>query len=150
SVALSAWLESIGINSFLNCSQLTEVILPASLSWITFKDGFLVTNGNSVISYLSPGSREAIVREGIEEVWDSAFMGCTALEEVALPGSVTSIADDAFNGCTALRQVSIPSSVTEIGSQVFKNCPSGLTLLVFPGSYAEQWAKDNGIQYKTY
>ena len=61
------------------------------------------------ISSLSPVSGSGI---GI-------FDGCSSLESIVLPDSVTSIGGRAFIGCSALRRVNIPDSVTSIGHRAF-------------------------------
>jgi len=49
-----------------------------------------------------------------------------------------------FAGCAALISVTIPGSVSVIGRDVFAGCVN-LTLKVERGSYAEQYARSNGI-----
>ncbi|MGN0995532.1 MAG: leucine-rich repeat protein, partial [Candidatus Ventricola sp.] len=138
-------LMTIGVNPFVYCESLTAIGIPEELTWITMRDGLLITNDECVIGFLSPGSRQVSIPDGIQIIWDSAFRGCASLEQVILPDSVTTIDDNAFSRCSKLTQVTIPASVTEIGEDVFKGCASGLTLQVSSGSYAEQWARDNGI-----
>jgi hypothetical protein len=48
--------------------------------------------------------------------------GITALTDIVLPTSITSIGRNAFKGCTGLTTISIPSSVTSIGLESFMNC----------------------------
>ena len=81
----------------------------------------------------------------------SAFEGCSNLQSVVLPASITLIGTDAFYGCVKLgsvnleeglttinqrafqncnlSSVTIPSTVTSIGNAAFKNCP--LTTVVW-------------------
>ena len=60
--------------------------------------------------------------------------------------TVTGIGGQAFNGCYALNEIIVPDSVTSIGRNTFIGC-SSLKLTVPAGSYAEQYAKENGIPY---
>ena len=78
-------------------------------------------------------------------IGDQAFCGCTALQQVTIPSSVTKLGNYAFRGCTnltaaqldeglqiighgafcdctALRQVTIPSSVTKLDNGAFERC----------------------------
>ena len=63
------------------------------------------------------------------------FDGCTDLNSVSIPESVTSIGNRAFYGCTSLTSVTIPSSVTSISEEAFRGC-TNLTTLIIPNSVA--------------
>ena len=56
----------------------------------------------------------------------ATFIQCTAISEVKIPNTVTTIGQSAFNACTGLTSVTIPSGVTTIGGAAFLNC-TGLT-----------------------
>ena len=66
------------------------------------------------------------IPEGVVQVGESAFAGCSALASVTLPSTLLSIDDYAFSGCSNLTSITIPDSVKYIGEGVFRNC-SGLT-----------------------
>lgn len=72
----------------------------------------------------------------MEKIGNSAFSGCTRLEQVTLPSTVTEIGWSAFEGCTSLEQITIPESVTEIGNAAFEDCAS-LKQIVLPNSVTE-------------
>ncbi len=55
---------------------------------------------------------------------DYAFSGCTTLEKVTIPNSITSIGDGAFLWCESLVEIKIPSSVKTIGDLAFNECTS--------------------------
>ncbi|WP_069998556.1 leucine-rich repeat domain-containing protein [Cellulosilyticum sp. I15G10I2] len=92
----------------------------------------------------------------------AAFRNSIGLKSINIPNSVTSIGDFAFQNCTSLREIKIPSSVKSIGEDAFaaeqavnplgdmssKPLPK-LVVTVEPGSYAEKYAKENGLTYKT-
>ena len=52
----------------------------------------------------------------------SAFEGCTALKEIALPNTVTKIQERAFYGCSALTEVDLPDELLKIGGNAFSEC----------------------------
>ena len=57
-------------------------------------------------------------------VGSSAFSGCTGLEELKLPDSVTEINYSAFYGCSKLAKFDFPKKLTYIGQSAFTNCTS--------------------------
>ncbi len=77
----------------------------------------------------------------------SAFNYCTALEEAYLPDSVISINRRAFYDCHALKKIVIGPNTNFIGSEAFTNCKD-LTIYGVSGSYAEAYAKKEGIPFR--
>lgn len=75
------------------------------------------------------------------------FNNCTSLESVILTSYINQIEQYAFQNCTSLRSVTIPKSVTSINSTAFKGCDD-FVINCYHNSYAEQFAKDNGIDYE--
>ena len=60
--------------------------------------------------------------------------GFTALIQVTIGNSVTSIGDSAFDSCSQLQSITIPNSVTSIGPNAFQF--SGLTSVTIPTATA--------------
>ena len=56
---------------------------------------------------------------GLKAVYQNMFSGCTALQSIILPDSITSIEKYAFKDCSLLTQLSIPENVTYIGDEAF-------------------------------
>ena len=86
------------------------------------------------------------IPDSVTSIGDAAFYECTSLTAVTIPDSVTSIRESAFSGCTSLTAITIPDSVTSIGNGAFYEC-TGLTISGKSGSYAETYAKENGIPF---
>ena len=61
----------------------------------------------------------------------NAFDGCTALIEVILPSTITSIGSSAFYECKNLKAVNIPEGIQTIGYLAF-GCCSSLEQIVLP------------------
>ncbi len=90
-----------------------------------------------------------VIPDGVKEIENHAFYRCRNLTTVFISDGVTSIDRiHIFSNCEKLRNVVIPDSVTHIRpvSEIFWDSPN-VTICCNPGSYAEQYAKENGIKY---
>lgn len=65
-----------------------------------------------------------------------AFGGCTALESIVLPSTVTTIGGYSFYGCSSLSSISIPDSVTAIGADALRGCSSLTGIFTLPSGMA--------------
>ena len=115
-------MTSIGNHAFRDCSGLTSVTIPNSVTSI---GNYAFTNCSGLTSVTIPNSVTSI---GI-----SAFEGCTSLTSVTIPNSVMSIGTFAFFFCSSLTSITIPNSVTSIGDYAFYYCES-LTSITIPNS----------------
>lgn len=104
--------------AFHGCSAITTIEIPDSVEEIG--DGAF--RGTGIIEITIPDH----VRIG-----GILFEGCTKLQKVTLPSTLTSITSHTFSGCTSLSTIEIPESVTEIGSSAFSDC-TGLTKVNIP------------------
>ncbi len=109
-----------------------------SMTWYLDKDhGLLTIEGTGLMydyiydfDYSHPAPwydfRDIItavdIAPGVEEVGQYAFWGCTKIQSVTLPDTVTSIEKAAFHSCSALESITIPNSVTVIGDRAFESC----------------------------
>ena len=107
--------DVIGSYAFYDCSGLTSVTIPSSVTSI----------GRYAFSGCS-GLTSVTIPSGVTSIDESVFRGCSGLTSVTIPSGVTSIGQDAFYNCSGLTSVTIPSSVTSIGQDAFYNS-SGLT-----------------------
>lgn len=80
-------------------------------------------------------------------IGDSAFFTCVNLVDIKLPNSITSIGMDAFRWCASLKNLALPASIDMFGLDAFADCEK-LTLRVVRGSYAEEYCRDNGLNYR--
>ena len=109
---------------------------------------FAVPDGTKVIGANAfCGSRlerialpQSLVRVG------AAFDDCERLKELVIPNNVSRL-DWSFQGCSSLEYVTVPPHTKEImlsNGEINRN----VTIRGEAGSYAEQWAGENGIPFE--
>ena len=115
-------IRGIADYAFADCSELTSVTIPGSVTTI----------GDHSFAYCHRlGS--VTISGSVTHIGEYAFVGCSGLTSVTISGSVTSIGWGAFRECTGLTGIVIPGNVTSIDGEVFAGC-SGLTSVTIPGS----------------
>ncbi len=121
-LVLEEGVLSISYAAFRDCTALTEVSLPGSLTLIasrTFKGCTSLTTVN--------------IAEGCKSIVLEMFAGCVSLERITLPDSIRYISADAFDGCVSLAGITLPAHLISIGAEAFRNCNS-LTDVELPES----------------
>lgn len=88
-------VKTINGSAFYECSGLTSIIIPNSVTTI----GGSAFQGCGLTSVTIPNSVISIGKE--------AFEGCKFLKSVSIPSSLNSIDEDAFYGCNGLTSVYI-------------------------------------------
>ena len=111
SLTLPSSITSIGESAFRNCHGLTSLTLPAGITRI----GSYAFEGCSGLTSLT-------LPAGITSISDYAFEGCSGLTSLTLPAGITSIGDDAFWGCSGLTSLPLPDGITSIGYSAFEGC----------------------------
>ena len=111
----------LGENLFKNCSRLSSIEIPDSVTSI----GYGAFGGSSLTSIVIP--------DGVTSIGSSAFNSCSSLTSIVIGDSVTSISSFAFYRCYSLTSIEIRDSVTSIGNRAFEAC-SSLESIVIPDS----------------
>ncbi len=95
------------------CENLTEVVLPSTLTYIS-NDAF---SGCSSLE-------EVIIPASVKTIDFGAFEDCTALKSVVIEENnrLSHIGNRAFNRCFNLTSITIPQTVTNMGADVFTAC----------------------------
>ena len=144
-LTLKANTRVIADNAFSRCPNITNVILPNSITYI----------GNYAFNACK-GITTATIGNSVTQIGEYAFSGCSGLTSISLPQSVTSIGKDAFkstnwynnqsdgilylNNCCLGYKGDSPTSTLNIanGTRViadyaFNNC-TGLSKINIPNS----------------
>ena len=88
-----------------------------------------------------------IIEEGITNIGEYAFSGCSNLTNIHIPDSVTSIGNNAFFGCSRLESIEIPEGVTNIGNYAFDYC-NKLIIYAKANSEAHRYVEEIGKGYR--
>ena len=170
-VVIGEGVETFGAFPFQNCSSLTEIRLPASLTDVEqnpflrcFKlkkvtvaegnpsliiiDGALVNRSTKTLLWypVTSKAKSYTVPEGVETISVFAFYQ-SKLTELILPEGVKSFLR--LNECKSFKKIVLPASLEtiEIEKSMDLNL-SGITFVVVPGSYAENYCQAYRLKYE--
>ena len=127
----------IGDSAFAGCQSLEEINIPTYLKnepYMLFNNCARLRKVNFAKNYNGSISQRM-------------FSNCSDLESIAVPDGTKQIMSRAFHGCTKLKEIYIPQSVDYIDRNAFDECNSFKTIKGYTGSYAEIFAKNNGIDF---
>ena len=137
-------VHTIGRDAFYKCVSLELLHPPRSvklvevcafalcsgLTYVEFEDNDGIEIENNVFTNCT-GLTCAILPEGLKTIYEETFSGCTKLEDVFIPSTVTGIGIMAFCGIGA-KEIELPDSIEVIGMFAFYK--SKLTSVVMPNS----------------
>lgn len=102
--------DSTLIQPFMFCYQLTEVVLPETITSI--RGGFTQCFN----------LRKITIPNNIDRINSGMFQGCYRLSEVIIGEGVTTIQGNAFSSCCNLTNITLGSSVETIANGAFSSC----------------------------
>ena len=149
-------LQEIGHGAFLMCNHLAEIVLPDGVTGL--EELAFGINSDTVRLHIPAGLTEIVnnfddmsiteltIPESVRVI-EKSFTSLPDLTEVVIPDGVTTIGSRSFTFCRNLARVTIPASVTEIRT-TFAGCAESLVISVSPGSYAEQYCRENQLNYE--
>lgn len=138
----------IGIDAFTWCTNLKYVELSPSNPNYSFKDGAIYSKDFKKLLHVIPGYdikvfeipdtvtyigatafstckniKKINIPESVVEIGDRAFSS-SGIQEIEIPGSVTTIGKHLFNGAVWLQKVKLPNTIKTIPDFMFYNCNS--------------------------
>ena len=129
--------------AFKNCKNITNINLPASLSYI----GISTFNGCDSLKTIKFGCKLQMINknafyncaflETVEyyecenvTIREFAFANCNNLKNIIFKNNITTIQSSCFLNCFSLREIVFPSSLENIDTYAFSN--TGIANITFP------------------
>lgn len=143
-VKLSTKVTRIGDSAFSGCKVLDRLTLPEGVSRL----GSCMIQGTNISSITIPKTVTYSSGDGSK---NGALAGAAVLTDVVFADGIKKIPDyicASGSYTSAIERVVIPESVTSIGSYAFYNCKN-FTIYGYTGSYAETYAKENNIRFRS-
>ena len=130
SITIPDGVKEIGKDAFEGCNNLKRVDITDLAAWVSIDlDWDLYSDpsnpcepGNAAIYLNGVELANIAIPDGVTNIGQYAFAGCSSLTSVTIPDSVTSIGERAFEGCNNLTNITIPDSMTSIGDYAFNGC----------------------------
>ncbi len=128
-------IVTIGMNSFMGCSNLKTIEIPSSVKFIGYNAfwgcGLTDVKIPSTVTGINAGAfgkctdlTNIELPNNLNAIDNYLFERCEKLESITIPESVKWIGWDAFKECRSLKNIEIPKNVTTIGSGAFAGCSS--------------------------
>ena len=127
-------VTEIGAYGFENCSGLTSLVLPESLTTI----GQFAFNGCTGLTSIT-------LPESLTTIKNNAFVNCQKVASFEIPNSVTTIGGYAFYNCYALTTLTIPMSATSVGAGLCSFCTKLTAITVEDGN--PNYVSVDGVLY---
>lgn len=90
-------IETIGSSAFKNCTALTSVVIPKTVTGI----GLSAFSGCTSL-------KDITIPNSVKSIGNYAFYSCNNLTSIEIPDSVTSIGIEVFYGCVKLESIVVP------------------------------------------
>lgn len=142
-ILLSDSLTNLGAYCFSECVNLEHILLPDTLKII-----------DSFCFYNCPKLTNITIPSNVTSIGISCFRECSNLESISLSNDLTTLGSYCFYECTKLISINIPNTVTIIGSHCFEKC-TNLTEIILNWTssdkiitYNSNWITNANVQLK--
>ena len=138
-VKLKAGTEDavLGYNSFRDCPSLLQIVIPGNYISVQY----CAFNGDISLRYAEWKRNDYIIAK--QTLGTAVFKGCTALETVILPDTLTTIQDEAFRGCESLTFLLLEEGLESVWQSAFTDC-TALEEVCIPSTVTYLGGNDSG------
>lgn len=158
-----------GNELFRQIPALTEIKVSHDNKNFKSVDGVLYTMDGKTLIACPAGKTDVKIEEGVTEIQEGAFEGCSRITSVVIPDGVTKLPNRAFLFCINLKEITLPNSLTELGRHSLAyteamtdiTIPQSVTTILeeaflnsalksingVDGSYAETFANENSYTF---
>ena len=129
SISIPNSVTNIGGGAFANCPSLVSMVIPNS---VTDVGGGLFYNCSALKDVVLSENMTALSSHYFQIGYDGHgfFEGCSSLDSIIIPNSVTNVGFLAFSGCSRITTITIPENVTYVGGDIF-GYKSSLTSIIW-------------------
>ncbi len=123
-VELGKGITEVSGNVFEGCKAIENISVSEENPYLASEDGVLY-NKEMTVLYKYPAAKNSTyfkVPETVKEIAESAFYGCSMLEEIDI-SNVELVGNSAFKYCEKLKNIDL-TKVSEIGESTFYGCKS--------------------------
>ncbi len=139
--------EKIGYAAFYHCNDLTNVVIPASVTeieaaafdktpwlqnWMQNGSGDFLIVGDGILLAYRGNNSVVTIPDNVKTIGAGALASHAGITKVILPDSVEVIGEGAFAGCSNLVQIEGGNNVKRIQDRAYQGCP--LTDIRIPAS----------------
>ena len=166
-------IEKIEQRVFAHCNKLQTITVSQENQFYKSQDGVVFDKDGKKIIIYPAGKKDSSysIPDGITSIEAYAFAGDGALRKLIVPGSVKEIGENIFAEFFSLKEIIFKEGITSINKKAFNNGNSFRTTAIFipksviyidkecfynwsipiiygySGSYVENFAKENKIEY---
>ena len=134
-VKIPASITSIGNSPFYRCHNLTEISVASESANYLDQNGVLYNKDLTILISCPEGKTgDFVIPEGVTELPENAFNGCSHLTSITLPESLTKIGANALYLCTSITSIHIPAQATGTTVTFLGRCNSLQEITVDPSN----------------
>ncbi len=147
SVTIPDSVTSIDDRAFNWCISIEKFIVDASNQYYTSDEGILFDKNKTTLIEFPAAKTDLTytIPNSVTRLGKNSFSACKNLKSVVIPDGVTKITNSGFHMCSNLESIVIPKSVTYIEFNAFLGC-NNLTDIYYTGT-EEQW---NNISFQAF